>query len=477
MAAPIDEGAPGYTSRAFSVFTLSNVVSEFRMHVVETDGDETDLDVWFNAPADFQNITDVRASVGSQTPKNLHMGNAISYHDQPFNKVLYDMLTHQAHCGRLRYRMVPNATVGGTFTGTHAAIDELANEANLLDSITTTTPDAFISLGVPSVPSNVTTVHEVIVRVWMAMTRNTDTGMALSVDLFSPGPITRTMLLDCPTDGTPNFRQAKINATNLSAATWNADAIVNLIAKRGAAGGTPSPSWTVYAVEILAYCEVSDITLVKSFSALDAVYASDLLDGSISSGTFRSAIMDILAHRPEAILYSDHEGALALYRCLDYSALTPTPIDISPYVLDARRYKVTEKTATAITCIRGVTVSNQASTTAEPDPYNDAGTNKLQRLAPGADPAQKYKELERPLIRSASLHKSMMDAYLELYSEDVRAAQVTCTMAAIGLDPTDIIQPNVEEIGIDAKYTCVDNTLDLDEDVVLLTLYDLDYTL
>lgn len=492
MAAPIDEGAPTYTSRSGSNFTLGNVTADFRMHVLDQSAnDEVDLQVWYASAPDLHNITDVRVatSVSSWLEWNLHMLNAIGYHDQPVTKVLLDFLIHQAHAGHGHLRLLPsgdkginNWTPSSGSSAHYTYVDEYADEVvtgNFLHTLAANTAEEF---DLASLPSNAVFAHEAFIRAWIAMTVGTDTGMGVRFALRDSGgtPIAPLQIVDSPTTGTTAvFRQAKMDRMNTSPATW-AGAYLEVYSLRGAPGFTPNPHWYLYSVEVMLFYEISDIVIVRAstFTALDAEHAAYLLDCTLARGTYRSALMDILAHAPHLLLYSDYGGAIACAKILDYSTVS-TPFDLTPYIIDVRGpYKFIERTANAIAVTRWLHIENRAQLTAAEDPYTTDGTRKLTRWTPGPSLADNdFKEMKRPMISTLAMHNNFMDRYMGFYKTSPDAVELTCTLPALEVEPGDVVALTRSDIGFIArKMAVVEKSIDYNNELVLLTLYDLNNT-
>lgn len=507
MAAPIDEGRPTFTSRASATFTMANLATAFRAYMWDPDADdhEFDLSVYVPAPAKIYD-EDTFTFVGpglSSLHLNLHVLNALTYGDQPINKVLLDILVHQAHVGRLVKRLLPNGDAGvNAWTRSSGSSDhytyvdepfDAPATGNFLSAASANLTEKF---DLEAVPANVVRVHEAIVMAWMAMTDGTDTGMGIQAVLTDSSDVplgalgTSEALLDCVIDGTSAARavRGKMEALDTVAATFNG-ARLHMISKRGAAGGAPNPLWYLYAVEVLVYCEINDVAIVNtaSFTAQDSYCSAYPLRFSEWDGTFGNLVMDVLGHRASLFLYIDWQGQIALGKIAKFSDVT-TPLDISSFITNIVRgpYKYTERAATVVEVRWGSIPRHVDAGTATEDPVNDIPDRGSRRLRIGATAvAERGFEdaitLDRHYIAgtaNAGIARTFAEEYVDIWGNEIDAFEIECDMRAIEAEPGDVVYIDRPDLGItDKKLTVVANPFDADDDTVRLVLYKVECTI
>jgi hypothetical protein len=397
MAGPIDEGAPVWTSRANGVVTGSNIPTAARIWLFhEVAYADYDWTIYVNNATGIHDQTEIRSAVttdwdvlGGHQPLNLHFQAPIGYKDRSVNRVLADLIFHQAHAGCGVIRMLPAADHGinqWTPSGGsphYANVDEPVSDPNVSDSLATAIAGRVEEFDLDAMPSNALIMHEVVVSLLGGIDIGTDSGMAFGIQLKHPtlGDLSRLLYADMIYDmPTIHVAAVKLEALDVDFVDW-AGAFISVTASRGSAGASPNPFWYMVALELLGYYEVSDILTVdlESFTDLDSEFAAWILDFDLTSGTLLAAVMDVLAHAPHLFLYVDYRGALRCGRVVDYASVG-SPLDISGMIQEVKRgpYRYTERTATVIDLKWDVEV-NHSSAGASTDPENGPPPRKARR--------------------------------------------------------------------------------------------------
>lgn len=532
--APLDVGPPTYTSRASQAITGTNLSTAMRLYFWDDNNGgigQEDGAIYFVTPTGIHAQTGVQIDTPGidtgHSQLNLHMLNPIGYNNKPIMQVLLDFLMEQMHVGCGSVRLLP-AGSGGTATwipssgsSPHAGyIDEPMDAPAFLDYLATSTAGATEQITFPSLPSNALEVQEAILAFWGLMTKGpsgSDEGLGFGFQMHhsSVGDITRLLYGDgMYADGTITAARVKLDRIGVLGglpSVFNSSWL-NLTAGRGAAGPSPNPYWRIYNLEMLVYYTNNDpayqVVDDSRFYALDAVLdaiaaavpagqpaqPNPLLDFDVFDTTGYSALLDILAHAPQAFLYIDYLGRLRPGLIGAYADVaTPRALStIDGSIIAVRRgpYRVDERYANAVELRWGVEIPHRSSGTATEDPTNppaDRGTRKVIQGAEGVPVAgwEDVKTLDRHFIRRDA-NKPVAEAaarmYRELWAEhkdnEVMGMDLVCPYLAIDVEPGDVVALTIPTLGLSAKnYLCVEKSLDLDRDELNLTVYDLENTL
>jgi hypothetical protein len=89
-----------------------------------------------------------------------------------------------------------------------------------------------------------------------------------------------------------------------------------------------------------------------------------------------------------------------------------------------------------------------------------------------------WKELDRHFIRTTVVADKLADTYLGLWQTDPDAIDIRCPIGAIDVEPGDVVNVTVPNLGMNSRpFLVVDNTLVCADDKVKLVLYDIENTL
>jgi hypothetical protein len=504
----IDEGPPTLTSRVGATFTVANMATAVRAWLWDQNyggvADE-DLAVYFDALTGIHDQTPMKSASptldASHLALNLHILNPIGYKDQKLPDVLVDLIVQQAHAGHGKVRMHPTADAGvnawtpNIGTAPHYTyVDEFVDDEGVEISsyLTTATVGAEERYSFPTLPGNATSVIEAIVSFLGQVTKGpsgSDYGMAFEFKLgnLTFGDQSRIMFADMYANGTLTFAAVKLNDMLIVPSTEWASTFLSMKSARGTAGPSPNPNWYVRALEMAAYYAVNpaDIMLVNatSFTSLSAASPYTLDFDIIEAKDYYEAALDILGHGPEYFLYLDYRGQLSMGKVKNYT--TATPIDISDMITGVAKspYKYRERSAHAIELRWGVQIPHSSGSTAAEDPVNvvaERGSRRLRRSSVAAAEAGwgDAKVVDRHFIRSATVAESCAAAQLEMWGDEPDAVDLYCTWRALEVEPGDVVTINRPELGfVNRKFSCVANPIDPDSDRVILTIYDVDFTL
>jgi hypothetical protein len=511
MASPIDVGPPRFNGKTVGAndTTFTSIVDSYstalrawifdQIHPDSGGEDQIDLNVFFPSPTSIHEQAAFKSAETVFNLGNLHIVNPIGYAQETITAVLRDLIFHQAHANHGRLEVTLNGD-GATNQWTrslgtnpfYSYVDDPAEAPDLADYLETTGAGNLAQFLLRSLPSNGLRMHEVIVGVVGQLQAGTDRGLAFQVKLqHAGGQQGRTMQADMYHNNSVRKQVVKFEALDIADTTW-AGVFLEIGAKRGFIGATPNPRWRLYAVDVVGYYETADVVLVRweSFADLDAAYSNFLLSFDLLSGTFRSAVLDVLKHRPELFLYLDWQGALSLGRVRKYSdAVSPLKLsteDKSILAVQRGPYKFKERTANSLLVRWGMTIRHTSEATAQEDPVNDRperGTRRHYEASEFVLPAagQDQKELDRHFIRGTSgpgRVASFAASYLNMYKKHPDAIDIACSMRAAEAEPGDVVEVTIPKLNYqDKELLVVDNSFDLDQDMPILTLFDLEHTL
>ncbi len=363
LVTPIDEGDPIWTSLTVGTDLQQNVSNVSAAALVQRSGQppgatQEAMKIWFPVSGAIHDNTrfDIKQPVVAQSTLDIY--NPVGYKLKVPSQIIQDLLVHQGHVPHmlLHRHAIPThdqtttswTSSGGTFFG---VLDEGTDIKPIVtsDRVFTTTPGAIlVLLCSQTFPSNVTKIKEIRLNTWSALQVGTDTGINLEIKLYhsavigTPGSGTQFgptggNVVAHPTAASGNeirFEQQLIQGLDLTP-TQCEKIELDFKPLRETIGGTPDPEWWIYAFDLDFFCEVSDIDLVdeESMDAIDTYFSGQTpsyqLQGDFTDGHLDDAVMDILAHAPEVMLYLSNEGKLTTKKWPKYADET-APYKIGP---------------------------------------------------------------------------------------------------------------------------------------------------
>jgi hypothetical protein len=523
MALPLDEGLPVFTSLTRSgVFTPqyvtevngSNLCSACRVffrclsyNVVAgaRHPEYGDKDLEFAvSPSDIHNYTKLYCKDEQQPPKDgtvqtgfLYIQNPISYHNLSIGNALHDILYHQAHVGQGVARLLPIADYGtnqwntssglaGHFSYVNKPSDNWDTSKFLWATGNEFSGDPKETFELEPLPAGAGVVNECVVNLWAAIRARTDTDMGFAVRLRNAAgaQVGSTAYVVLPTDQRVRFATVKIARVN------SAVKYVEVVAIQSTPGTQTNPMYSLFSLEVVAYyTDTTNLQLdTNSISSLP-ISATSILDFDLVEGSFREAVLDVLAHEPSYSVYLDWKSTLAAGAVLTY-ADSPIRYSLVPGTnlrSIRKRWIYNERFATRVITRWGVQVNHSYVISTgdgnyESDPVNVNAQRGSRRTTMSLNYSHAYKAhldktLDRHFFRNEHAYvEAFMEKYLALYSngQGNEALEAVCELAACEVEPMDVVEVNYPELGMTARpFVCVGKVLDDDEDVVILTLYDM----
>lgn len=453
----------------------------------------------FSGSADLHNITLVDlAAVPSAPQRHLRMLNALSYHNQPINKVLKDIIVQQAHAGCGAQRNSPVADTGlnqWTPSGGGSRFSCVDDKIEIVpafgsDYVSSVLPNATERWTLKAVPANATNVQEAIAQFWMELlSGGTETGLAILARLGRGGAaFSRDQLLESipgASAGTAiELIDVKFDRLNQTPVQWNATSYLEVVSKVGAAGGAPLYTWLIYTAELLVYYEIGDISVVNTaaFDALDATFSTYVLDFSLWEGKWGEIVLDVMQHEPTLQLHVDYLSRLTPTR-MGKLGDAVSPIDISTHVKAVRDHGwYTERKANVI-AIKYDATWNASTDVSDPVVvYPDRGQRRIRKPSSSMYSSRRYEPVEhdRPYIRTTALATDYIEKFFKVWGLEIEFVQLACHWGAAVVEPNleDEVVVTLHRQGIDTsrRWHCVGKDFDLDRDEVILTLFAVEYS-
>ena len=438
--------------------------------------------------------TSIKSDDGSviSTDQTMFIVNPLGYDDLAPHSIIEDIIEHQAHVGLGRVRFKPTGDITtnwtrSTGTGTwFGHVDEGTAQKQPTSGYIYTTGKNIVQRFsyYNQSPANLSRAIELTIRMWCSLQESgTAEGLGITAFLYGTsgqiGTWAKTAVVKH--DGTNRYIELKWQNLDISKAELDT-LEVELISRRYL-DNTPNTNMRVYAIDVDAVYETTDIDLVDSasFTALDAYYIaarSWYLRGDFFNTSFADAIMEILNHAPYMYLAIANDATL---RCLNIptnlQATTPDHDfiygdEVSGYGALVERLKWRERLATSTILNYGVQNGNQASP-GSADATNNTGFSKMEYEGePYLDVPEK-----NPTQRSRVWFNDSTIAELALSEEEVVFKEAidsviieTNWCALLLLEGDSIMGVTIPEENMDrVRYLVADVELNLDDLSAVIT--------
>lgn len=499
------------TSIGFGNLSINgaNMNTASLMEQLNRNGSRSLRDHWHPDPSPaIQVKTHNRTLVETADPVTTHiiLHNSLGYWEHYPNKVMEDLIVHQAHVGHALIRKFPDYdqqvtswTTSDAFGNFYGAVDE-GTEGRDANANYTTTLNADLILGFfATLPTTVVSIKEVRVNLWCSMQElgtgwpawrlrpyyNAVQGSPGSGTIIPPtlGKYAATQInISSPVSKLYHFVQMVWPCNLTRTQCVNMELALRPI--RPTSGGSPNTTWYVYTVDIDLWCEVNDVSLVDqaAFGALDTHYATGFsvpyyLTGDFTDGTIDQAVLHTKAHAPDTIYYLNNAGELTLVEWPDFSAVG-SPYEISPRVGNwtglERQYKADERVVTNQSLKVWTRADNHQTPGAE-DPTNtlgaipipDAGKPWLRR------PLERPRDVTRELITDIYVAAEYAALQDRLFGEAIPALEVAMDHRILAVDVADVVAVDQSQLAMSMKKHLVARMeIDLDAMNGMVTLYD-----
>lgn len=457
----------------------------------DTYGTIVDISFWVSGSGMYDK-TALRSN-DSMIVGTLCLFNPIAYLNKTPSAILVDILQHQAHVEHLKVRLYPDSDsspnnwqngIGGANYPYVADDIEDPPAGGLFPFLYTSSNGTQDRFGVSNSPSNVSNCKEIIVRTLMAINRGTDLGLGLDISLYHSGAtLIGTRTIDPQPNYTYQYVDCKFEGLNLTKAQLDSLEVL-ITARRYYTGGSPNPYWRIYRLNLDCFCSVSDVTGIDktSFTDQDSYFSGQTpayqLYGDIYGYKFREAMMRILAHAPELLMYLDYRSQLKLARLQRYPDVG-SPFEISRnagnLVSIDKIYTYTERFATVIELAYDSESGHTASGSATKNPDFRTAFNTVISKSSGTSDDEI--NIERIRLVSADLANRHNAVYLDIWDLLPKAVEITMTPDIMQLEPGDVVKIHEPSYGFNhKKLTLVKKGFNIDSEQGKALLYDIDFT-
>ena len=524
----IDEGPPTFTSHTGGTSTLigTNMAGAMNL-IVRADpdhptnaGQEVAAPYYINDGNGTQRVnrTNLVSVNLQQTPnlESLWMLNPITYDQLHAVEIAYDLMNSQAHVGMFLHHCVPTGSFGvvnswGSSTAKTATTLWQDVDDDVTDSVARGGTDYIVTtvlansnqftFDMPTVTA-ANRGREVIVRLWGYIAPGDALGNSIKVSLYND-----TLLLaaakhvDIYSDLGRYYMEAKFENLEISTTNLNSDFAVRIESFYDSTTGT-TPEWRIYALDALLWISIDDSSTpptdetglwngLKEFhatrsdawqnAAWDTHFSSQsyALSGAAYGLTYRDAVLDVLRSAPEVMMYLDDHGEYAA-RILQAYADESSPVLIGVghgNLLRIRRTNIyEERTARRLEISYANNVAHNGAGKDQSNPDLNMLTQSMTTEVAGGD--EYAATIERPWLQAHDDMKTVADYEFDIWSNPVDALVISCTLELLSVEPGDVVAFDMPDIGYNARKFCVVGTdFDVDNEEVILTLYDIEFTL
>lgn len=482
------------TAEAIQEIYGSNLVNTARVFLRSMDPDDNDGDtsmgVLITPSTDIHNNTRIECDLAANPGAgNLHVVNPIAYHNQIITHALGDLLYHQAHVGMGLTRQLPNSDISSSAGWTSfpsgpkwQAIAEPTNNWSANTGVKNTTTDAGFRVGLSPLPAWAAATRECVINMMCAVdSTGTDKGIGFEVNIYGVGAnLLGSSVIEARGDYNLRFGTCKFPALTENVAA------VQIIARDYVPGAGSFRKWMVCALECMAFHDYSssstDPLNIEVFNDLAARYASAphqiILDLDLQDVSFRQAILNIVEHAPDLLLYLDWKSTITL-AVIDNYDVALFSYTLSPLAKNIRavkrRWLYKDKFATRIQISWGVQLPSSYESNSENSPASRGNRHLVMSLNyPDSYKSHVDKSLDRRYVRNYGKYaREIGDIYLALYSKPIEALEIVCEIEACQCEPGDVAVLDFAELGYsNRKFYVVAKEIDDDDETVTLTLFD-----